>query len=228
VLTGQAQTTLDQLAAPDNAPRLQLLNDEQGFDTKRFAKELAKANTALCTADADQEARKVDCLDEAHDDQSDAEAGYRWKLRFDARVRNYIREYGVNGKIGARFRLGSLHAASSRGVLEALRVVMPEVLKRQKQFATHGVTKAFVQEGQKLLATLDGGSPESEAAKAARIAATKKVRAGELEVSRLLDRIRGADEAVALDLIKAERARLQAERQARLEATVPGPNEPMA
>jgi hypothetical protein len=74
VLTDQAQTALDQLAAPDNVPRLQLLNDEQGFDTKRFAKELAKANTALCTADADQEARKVDYLDEAHDDQSDAEA----------------------------------------------------------------------------------------------------------------------------------------------------------
>jgi hypothetical protein len=43
---------------------------------------------------------------------------------------------------------------------------MPEVLKWQKKLANHGVTKAFVQEGQKHLADLETGSPESEAAKA--------------------------------------------------------------
>ncbi len=113
---------------------------------------------------------------------------------------------------------------SKVSVLNELRIAIPEATEHQAKLAPYGVSPAFIAEGQKLAEAL-GGSRESDAVLAERKAKTKGVAAAELRVSRLLDRLRKADEACAteeageapvfrLDLIRAQVARVKAIREA--------------
>jgi hypothetical protein len=223
VLISQAQAIASQLAAPANAGRVSALGSF-GVDVVKFKPELESALAELVQAKSDQERTKGDYLSEAKADQSMVEQGYRWKQRLDARVRVYIAEHGDAEDLAGQFRFGKLTSARGRGVLNELRIAIPEATEHQAKLAPFGVSPAFLAEGQKIADAL-GGNRESDAVLADRKAKTKVVATAELRVSRLLDRLRKADEACAteepgeaplfrLDLIRAQVARVKALREA--------------
>lgn len=223
VLISQGQAILSQLGAPANAARLQALAGF-GIVGQKLAGELQEALAKLIAAKTEQERTKGDYLSETKSDQTLAESGYRWKQRLDARVRVYIAEHGDAEDLAGQFRFGKLPAPRARGVLSELRVVLPEAQEYAEKLAPYGVTAAFIAEGQAIADAL-GGAKESDSVLAERKVRTKAVHHAEVKLAQLLDRLRAADEAYAidepaegtlfrLDLIRAEQARVRAAREA--------------
>lgn len=124
------------------------------------------------------------------------------------------------------------------GVVYELRILLPEAEEHQARLLPFGVTKEFVGEGRSWQAKLDTERDETTAAKAARKALTRRVRASEMTLSALLRQLEAADETVALErpeakrwfplsVINAERGRVNAAREARIAARAaedPGPD----
>lgn len=227
VLVEQGRISQQQLTLAANAARAGQLSTF-GLDVEVFAPELKAAADSLADLDAAQERAKSAYLKEAKDDQALAERGYRFKLQLDARVRACIATNGDDDNLAGRFRFGHLRIARARGVLHELRIVLPEAMALHAKLKAFGVTEAFIADGQAIAAAL-GGDKESAEAKREREMLTVQVNAEELVLSRLLDRLRQADEGVALDepalapvfrldLIKAELNRIKAAREARLAA----------
>jgi hypothetical protein len=234
VLVDQGRTIYRQLITVANKPRLKLL-ETFGIDGG-FAGRVGQVVEELATLDAEQERAKAAYTKEAKEDQALAEKGYRFKLKLDARVRAYMAAHDDDDNLAGRFRFGQLRVARARGVLNELRIVLPEAMALSSKLQGFGVTDAFLAEGQEIVVGL-GGASESAAAKQAREKLTQQVREKELELGQLLDRLRQADEAVALDdpaeapvfrldLIKAEVRRVKAAREARLAARVSATDDP--
>lgn len=116
----------------------------------------------------------------------------------------------------------------TRGVVNELRLLLPECQEHADKLKPFGFSAKFVAEGQKLLDAMAGKSAAGAAMDVVRDR-TRDVAKAELALSQLFERLVAADESVAeetagaaplfrLDLVKAEVARVEAMRAARLAA----------
>jgi len=229
VLNDQARVILRDLDAPEKAPRIAEL---KGLDAN-FKNGLATELLALEANEADQERAKSAYVKEAGDAQLVAEEGYRWVLELHANARAHLAcvEQDPADLPGA-LRFGHLHSARARGVVYEMRILIPEVEKHVGVLGPHGADAAFIARGKDVLVRLGVEQQEASDAKAAREALTRKVRQGEVRLSRFLRQLVAADEAAStriptrkpafpLDTINAELARQAADKAARL-AAAPG------
>jgi len=229
VLLEQARITLDQLTAPANADALAAL-DAQGLATGTFVADLRRATSETAEFEVTQERLKEKVLANAKDDQAAAEQGYRWVLRLQGKARHYLATVENDPHdVAGRLRFGELRSARARGVAYELRILLPEVDAVKNVLAPFGVNDALIAEGRAILDKLGVERAESAAARSEQEKATGELRKAEVALARLLDRLVAADEAAAmdrvevgprfpLDIIKTERARVEAARQARLVA----------
>ncbi len=227
VLLDQCRVTLDTLAATSNAAWLTELK-HQGLDSGEFMRALKNTYEVTIAAEATQEHLKEECAKEARDNQAAAEEGYRWLQRVQARGRNYLATEDVDpADIAGKLRFGKLHNSRARSVMYEMRVILPELADIKATLKPYGLTDALINEGRALLKRLSIELTEAADADTRRRAATKKVREAELTLTRLLDRLLTADESAALerpenephfrlDLINAERARVEAMRKLRV------------
>ncbi len=227
VLLAQAEELLRQLKAEVNAKRVLALGDF-GVDGPKFTKALAVTHAELVGAETAQEGAKGDWGAGIVDDHGRAEAGFRWIGRLHNRVRNHIAEHGDKEDLAGQFRFGKLPVARTRGVVNELRLLLPECAEHAAKLKPFGVTVAFVAQGQKLLDAMAGKSAGGAAMDVVRDR-TRDVRKAELKLSQHFERLVTADESVAeesadeaplfrLDLVRAELARVEAVRAARLAA----------
>ncbi len=234
VLLAHAEVLLRQLKAEVNTKRVADLA-EFGLEGTEFTKQLVAANAALVGAETAQEGAKGDWGAGIVDDQGRAEAGFRWIGRLHNRVRNYVKAKGNHDDLTGQFRFGKLPAPRSRGVVNELRLLLPECKEHAEKLKTFGVTAKFVAEGQMLLDGMAGKSAAGAAMDVVRNR-TGDVRDAELKLCQLFERLVTADESVAeetateaplfrLDLVRAEMARDAAMRAAR-QAAQPEPAGP--
>lgn len=227
VLIDQGKTTLRDLDLEPFRTRLAAL-ESFGIEAG-YRDSLRQATEALEHVEVEQERAKAAYSREAKEDQAIAEEGYRFKLALDARVRAFIAANGDDDDLAGRFRFGQLKSARARGVVYELRIVLPEAEALRDRLASVGVNDELIASGHDILARLGADQQETAAAKSEREALTRRLRAAELELSRHLDRLQRSDEAFALatpdqgplfrlDLIRAEIARVEAAREARLAA----------
>ncbi|MCP4501875.1 MAG: hypothetical protein GY822_18105 [Deltaproteobacteria bacterium] len=228
VVIAQAEEIIGLLQANAHQARLESMT-KLGL-SPNFIESFKDAFSALVAAESNQEGIKTDALD-AYDASSNiAEAGYRYLLAFWSRVR--ILETLADrptGNLNRRFLVGKVRGARARGVLQTLRLVVPEMEEAASDLLQVGVDDAFLARGNSLIADLSGQRRETADIIATRIAATKTVLAAEDEVLRLLRQLRFADEAVAYEtpqaglafelvVFRTENARNLAEREARMAA----------
>jgi hypothetical protein len=123
--------------------------------------------------------------------------------------------------------------ARARGVAYELRILLPEAEALKPTLAPFGANDAFIAEGRAVLDKLCVESAEATGAKGRREDVTRKLRQAEAQLTKLLRQLEAADEAAAmervdagmrfpLEIIKTERARVEAQRQARLVARPKG------
>lgn len=240
VLLDQGRVTLDELRASANRPGVEAL-EGLGFDVATVTSDLETALARASAAEAEQERAKAAYLTEADEDRAVAEQGYRWVQRLHARVRLYGAENPETSayEYRSRFRFGQLRVARARSVVYELRILIPEAEAQKAKLAAVGVNDAFIAEATQILDRLAAGRQETAGVRANRETATRAVREAEGHLSDLLHRLELADEAAALetpeahrwftlDIIAAERGRVEAAYQARVAARpadAPGPDE---
>lgn len=225
VLVDQAFVILRLLNVEGTAKRRADLA-QVGLDAADFTNALKTSAKALQLAETLQESAKQSYLREAGEDAVLAEAGYRYKLAFDARVRTHLSKNEGHEELRGLFRFGKLRSARARSVVYELLITLHEANKLDGMLASSGITPEFLAKGQKILDELEAEKAETAEQKDARMTATEKVRALEIEVSQQLAQLVAADEAIALeeieeglvfrlDTIRTEEARLAAARTSR-------------
>jgi len=227
VILDQCRVVIDTLSATANAGWVAELKG-QGLDPNDFVRSLRGAHEETMIADTEQERLKDECLRETRENQAVAEEGYGWIQRVQARGRQYLAGEEVDrAEVAGRLRFGKLHAARSRGVIYEMRLILPELAALKAEMKPYGLTDALIAEGKEILKRLGAEHAETAEVEAKRERATEKIRAVELKLTRLLDRLVAADEGAALerpenevhvrlDLIAAERGRVEGMRRARL------------
>lgn len=196
----QGHETHRHLEAPANAESVQSLI-RNGLNVPTYTVELKDATDELQQAEAEQERLKTDYLREVKEDEVVAREGYRWALRLQAMARGKIaRDEGADPlDLRGRLRFGKIKDDRPRTIAFELFMLLPEAREFQSQLSEHGVDAAFVQEGERLLSELGGELKETADVVAARKEATRRVRVGEKNLSRLLRQLEAVDEAAALE-----------------------------
>ncbi len=234
VLLEQGRATLGLLEADDTLRGRQALTSIR-FDVTGFIDNLRGAIAEGEVAEAEQERAKALVTREHQEDRSLAEAGFRWILRLQARVRRYLvasKKASDAEDLRGVFRFGKLRRARARGVLYELRILIPEAEEQQQTLAPFGLDEAFIEEGRNLLVALGAERSETTAAIAKRNQLTRKVQAAEERLSSLLSQLEQADHTAALetpdarrwfplDVIASEVGRVNAAREAREAARAP-------
>ncbi|MCP4502945.1 MAG: hypothetical protein GY822_23660 [Deltaproteobacteria bacterium] len=227
VLLAQGEALVRQLNAPATAPRREKLKNVGIGDA--FTNELKDATSGLFELEGKQERMKSTVSNETREDREAAEAGYRYKLVLDARVRTYLARNDEKEDYAQIFRFGKLRNPRARGVAYELRVVLPEAAMRVSKLAAVGIDDAFIEEGKALLEKLDDERQETFESVEERKVLTKELQDAELVLSRLMSELVAADDVVSLEnpedeplfvlnVIRTEEARLGALTDARRQA----------
>ncbi|MCP4504750.1 MAG: hypothetical protein GY822_33005 [Deltaproteobacteria bacterium] len=219
ILLAQGEALVRQLNAPATAPRRELLKSVGIADA--FANELKDATSGLFDLEGKQERMKSTVSNETREDREAAEAGYRFKLALDGRVRTYLAKHDENEDYAQTFRFGKMRSPRARGVAYELRMVLPEAEMRVSKLAAVGIDTAFIEKGKAILAKLDDERQETFKVREERKVLTKQLEDAELVLSRLMSELVAADDVVSLEhldeeplfvlnVIRTEEARLEA------------------
>jgi|GEM_PF-1899378 len=228
LIIAQARASLAALDAHRGSSRRQALEGIGIGDD--FASRLQGATTDLIDAKAQQERLQVDA-EVAYDELSEeAERGYRYLQGFWARLHVLEAQGDVDmHDIRRRFVVGDVRRARARGVLFALKVVLPEMADARDLLARVGVDDDYIEHGYAIVEALGAERKESADLVKARMDTTRNVQTAEDAVLQLLHQLAYADEAIALEipdegpifdlkLLHTERRRVEAEREARVMA----------
>ena len=229
-LIDQGRVTLNELKSPVNKPGLDGIQNF-GIKPDEFIPALNTAVNNTRELESQQEQAKAEYATEASEDRILGEKGYRYAHRLQNRVRCYLfRNPDANTyELRRKFRFGKVKNNSPRTVAYELMILLSEARKMQDTLAAYGVTEEFLVEGRKLFKQLDRDRSETDQAKEYREDLTRKVNEAENELSCLLRELEIADQSAAiehpesrrwfpLDIIAAEKGRVQAAREARIAA----------